>query len=301
MYTSSRPRGVAVLCFAASLSGCASTQLNYNTLDIADSVESIYTRQALSNLSKIIDQPNALPSQMDLLQGTVQTSASVSPSVTAPLSQTITTTTTRVAAAITNTHTGALAGAGATLSGSDAWQQNWNVVPLSDANTLRNLRALYRFVIYQNASLRAEYTVARLEQATVITKDPYALLEPQCVLCSRDPFKSNPPIYVNKRLHAGWLYWTNGLGATSPESPPPPDRPLVDLGAYGSHRLFMTQEDYIKGYLSDFVLFTLPVAPLISGGSPVKAGTVTGQGRAAPANNRGPYETKPQQTPPGIQ
>jgi hypothetical protein len=59
------------------LSGCASTQLNYNTLDVARSVESIYTRQALANLSKYIDEPNAIPSQLDLLQGTVQTSNSI--------------------------------------------------------------------------------------------------------------------------------------------------------------------------------------------------------------------------------
>ena len=40
--------------------GCASTQLNFNTLDIAEGIEPVYTRQVLANFSKIIDAPLAI-------------------------------------------------------------------------------------------------------------------------------------------------------------------------------------------------------------------------------------------------
>jgi hypothetical protein len=276
------------------LLGCASGQLNYNTLDIASSVESLYTRQALDNLSKYIDNPDGIPSQMDLLQGTVQTANSVTPSLSAPLSQAITSTGARAGALFTTTHTGVLAGASATLGASDTWQQNWNVVPLSDANTLRNLRALYRYVIYPDVSaLKAEYTVARVAEEKQFVDDPYAISEPQCVLCT-------PKHNVNPRLHAGWLYWTPG-------NPPPSDTQIVDLGPHGNRQLFMTEHDYLNGYLSDFVLFLMPVAPLTAKGTPPKPGTVGPNGRAAPSGNRGPYINRPGTTfgpqliPPGIQ
>ena len=288
-YRLALPMATSLLLF-----GCASAQLNYNTLDIASSVDSLYTRQALDNLSKYIDNPEGIPSQMDILQGTVQTSNSITPSLSAPLSQAITSTGSRAAATFTTTHTSVLAGAGASLGASDNWQQNWNVVPLSDANTLRNLRALYRYVIYPDVSaLKAEYTVARVAETNKFVDDPYAISEPQCVLCTASH-------NVNRRLRGGWLYWTPG-------NPPPSDTQIVDLGTHGNRQLFMTEHDYLNGYLSDFVLFLMPVAPLTAGGSPPKAGTVGPSGRAAPSGNRGPYinrpgtQVGPQLIPPGIQ
>jgi hypothetical protein len=266
--------------FALLLSGCASTQLNYNTLDIASSVEGLYTRQALDNLSKYIDEPNSIPSQIDVLQGTVQTTATVTPSINLPTTHSITDTAARTGAALTSTHTSVLAGAAGTLSASDAWQQNWNVVPLSDANTLRNLRALYRYVVYPDVSLlKTEYTVARIAQDGKFVDDPYAISEPQCVLCTQSH-------NLNSRLRSGWLYWT-------PNKPPPPDTPIIDLGIHGHHQLFMTAHDYVNGYLSDFVLFLLPVAPLTANGTPPKPGTVAPGGRAAPTSGRGPYINRP--------
>jgi hypothetical protein len=272
---------ITTVSAALLMSGCASTQLNYNTLDVASTIESVYTRQALDNLSKIIDDPYAMPSQVDLLQGTVQTSYSVSPTLSVPFSDAITHTNTLMGGAFTRTYTTA-AGSASTGVGASVgpWTTNWNVVPLTDANTLRNLRALYRYVIYPGMSLQAEYTVARLEQDGKFVKDPYALLPPQCVLCSSK-------LIVNKRLRSAWLYWTN-VSVIGPENPPPANTPLVNLGVYGNHRLFMTQSDYVKGYLSDFVLFLLPVAPLLGGAAPPKAGTPTPQGRA-PLSNRTPF------------
>jgi hypothetical protein len=39
---------------AIAVAGCAHTELNSNTLDVASTIESLYREQALSNLSKLI-------------------------------------------------------------------------------------------------------------------------------------------------------------------------------------------------------------------------------------------------------
>jgi hypothetical protein len=233
------------------LAGCASTQFGYNTLDIAASVSALYTRQALYNLSQYIDDPFALPSQTDIQQGTVQTTNSVTPSITFPFSGTVLNSVTGVDATITRAKSFSTAGAGGSLNAVDSWQQNWSVLPLSDANTLRNLRALYRHVIY-DTDLRREYQVSRIARKDSFPIDPYYLLEPQCVLCTE---KLTP----NPKLHSNWIYWTSD-SLTSTNRMPPDNVPIIGLGHFGSHELYMTQEDYYRGYLAHFVLFILPAA-----------------------------------------
>jgi hypothetical protein len=59
------------------VSGCASTELNYNTLDIASSTESLLTRQVLYNLANFLDSEIALPAQIVVLSGTATTADTV--------------------------------------------------------------------------------------------------------------------------------------------------------------------------------------------------------------------------------
>src|SRR6266403_5084406 len=56
-----------------ALAGCASAQLNYNTVDLASTIDSLLTEQVLSNLAKFIDSPHAIPSQVGIAAGTVKT------------------------------------------------------------------------------------------------------------------------------------------------------------------------------------------------------------------------------------
>jgi hypothetical protein len=132
--------GVAAL--SAALAGCAGTQLKYNTLDIASTVTAIHTNQVLENLSRFIDEPYALPSQVDITSGTIQTSNSITPTVTSPLSR------------AANRNSGgditslATAGGGLTVAASDTWLQSWLVTPISDSTNLTNIMALYHYVIY---------------------------------------------------------------------------------------------------------------------------------------------------------
>jgi hypothetical protein len=256
-----------ILFAALLLGGCASAQLNFNTVDVTSSFADLMTRQVLANLSRYIDDPEALPAQADIAAGTVQTSNSVTPAITGPLTQSIAFGAT---GAITSS---AVTGASTTGTFSDAWQQNWNLAPITDANTLRNLRAIYRYAVYKTL-LEAEYHVPRVAVSGGLQPDTYMLALPQCVLCGSKHVR-------NPRLHGGWLYWT-GRGSSGIENPPPQDLPVVFLGHYSGHNLYMLRSDFDLGYLSDFTLFVLPVSePAVNGG-----GGGGGGGGAASAPSR---------------
>lgn len=238
----------------------STAKVNFNTVDIADNVESIYIKQALLNLSRTIDDPTSIPSQIDIAAGTAQTSNSVTPTATAPFSSSIA----RAPTGVTNT----LAGSGLSIGLSDAWQQSWTISPITDGDNLRNLRALYRYVVVENANLRTEYQPALINSGGKFALDPYALREPHCVLCTNR-------LVPNPHLHKGWLYWSSDDPAVRPRLPPP-GIGTVDLGRWGRHELYMAATDFDRGYLNDFVLFTMG-----SGAGPSAATTKQGTGGAA--------------------
>jgi hypothetical protein len=269
---------VRVTTFVASvfLASCASLQLNYNTLDVSSSVADLYTRQVLVNLSRFIDEPEALPSQADLSAGTIQTSNSVTPSLTAPLSKTLTW---NGSGALT---TQGINNTGLSISAADGWQQNWNVSPLSDANTLRNLRAVYRYAVFRT-NLISEYHVPRLSNNGKLVLDQYALELPQCIVCKPKGYVG--PFYVNPKLKAHWLYWTSDGASAVPARLPPENASVVDLGHYGNHQLLMLREDFQAGFLSNLTLFLLPNAEPtdVNGKSPSgRAGAPTNRPNLAP-------------------
>jgi hypothetical protein len=244
---------------AFALASCASTQLTYNTIDIASNIDSLLTKEALTNLSKFIDNPFSIPSQLDIQAGTIQTSNAITPSVGFPLSSQIASTAQRAGSALTLSDVSTKAGSTAALSGTNVQQQNWNVTPLTDANTLRNLQALYRHAVY-GIPLQGNYVTSRVFVDNKFFPDPYLLQKPHCVLCAvadASALVQSPAVYVNPRLHSLWLYWT-GSPASGNQNMPTGGQALVDLGYFGNHELYMTREDYANGYLTDFVFFILP-------------------------------------------
>jgi hypothetical protein len=124
------------------LAGCAGTQLKNNTIDIASTVTAIHTAQVLDNLGRFIDEPYALPSQIDIQSGIIQTSDTITPTVTTPLSRS---STRGAGGALTGLAT---AGAGFTMTGTDGWLQSWTVTPISDSAALTNIMELYHYIIY---------------------------------------------------------------------------------------------------------------------------------------------------------
>jgi hypothetical protein len=72
----------------AILSGCTATQLRYETLNQAGTVESITEKQIFFNLEQFARNPYALPSQVTVIAGSASTTDSVSPTFMAPLGST---------------------------------------------------------------------------------------------------------------------------------------------------------------------------------------------------------------------
>src|SRR6516165_11196870 len=106
------------------VSGCASTQLNYNTLELGATADKLLAQQVLHNIEKFIDSETAIPAQITITSGTASTTNSLSPSLSSPLDNAVQTT---IAAAksVQTTRPAATA----SLSGSDTWAQNWGYSP----------------------------------------------------------------------------------------------------------------------------------------------------------------------------
>ncbi len=132
MTTSSRVRTRACAGLYLFVSGCASTQLNYNTLDLATGVGDIQTQQALYNLSVVLDDPAAIPTHVDLSEGTASTTNSIDPSISLPIAQTIAQAT--VTAGAANQLQNALARTGGTLFVLTAAAQSMGPMNLSGSS-----------------------------------------------------------------------------------------------------------------------------------------------------------------------
>ena len=135
------------MCVASS--ACASTQLNYNTADLASSLNSLAKKQIFYNLAQALEDPDFVPSQATISIGTAQTINSVTPSVSVPLAPPFATTTRFTSSANPSAQYGAQIGAISPTIGvsvTDAWNQSWTMVPANSSNQLRRLRTLYQYV-----------------------------------------------------------------------------------------------------------------------------------------------------------
>jgi hypothetical protein len=147
-------RVLTLACVLGLVCGCASSQLNYNTLELASTVANLQTSQVLTNLSLFMDNPAALPAHVDLSAGTASTTYSINPTITTPLSaasstlnQVVDTVSKTPSTASEWQRTGSLAGASASATASDAWAQSWSYEPIIDGDELRRLRALYAYAL----------------------------------------------------------------------------------------------------------------------------------------------------------
>jgi hypothetical protein len=291
-----------------NLTGCASTQLDWNTLDVASSVATLYRKQALTNLSYFIDDSDNIPSQVDILSGQIGTSNGVNPSLTLPLgNQVVKNGTTLVAQTIQENVRSLVLGVSA------GWSQAWSIAPVSDGNALRRLRAVYRYVLNGDGDqLIKDY----LDMATPTQDRSYEIdisrvKEPQCVVCMSNEtiaahmktpgrstagsrssnknsstddrnlvsFSANDQVfYINPRLQHGWLYWkslTSGSSHPCPEEAQKNQTQCVSLGSYGRYELSANR----GSALGDLLLFLLPQAdprlPL-----PIPAGSQGGGGKS---------------------
>jgi hypothetical protein len=155
-----------LLILAATLSGCASWQLNHNTMDLATSPSDLVTDQILSNLAKFRASAYAIPSQVSIPSGSATTTNSVTPTIGGPIGAAGTTTLANAAATplfLANTRTHLIPNGTFGVSAADQWSQNWTLTPLEDPDQLRRLRALYRFGAGQitKAQFACEYPLVQ--------------------------------------------------------------------------------------------------------------------------------------------
>nr|WP_254803938.1 hypothetical protein [Methylobacterium sp.]USU34562.1 hypothetical protein NG677_23555 [Methylobacterium sp.] len=289
---------------AGLVSGCASTQLNNNTVELSSSVDDIYTKQTLNNISKFIDDPNAIPSQMVLSAGVFQTGTTITPSVNFPFTDAATRTLT-AAATLSSANARATAGAGAILSGTNSQQQNYTVAPVSDAVILRNQQALYQHAVYGKALL-GRYIPQRVFIKDTFYLDPFHLQLPQCVICSKQQgvFTKEIAVYgatpnslrPNPELSSGWVYLQGGINASTGEKTV---EELIDLGQYGNHNLFIKRSDYNNGVLNKLVISTLnfsqPVENFSTGAPQFIINNIPNSNADGPVSKQGnsPGSTKP--------
>jgi hypothetical protein len=136
---------LTVITLSIVLYGCASAQLNYNTLDLASTADSLVSKQVLYNFASFLQNPAALPAQVTVSTGSATTSNSITPTITAPLSTGVTTA--RTSSSPNFTITDVVAAKGLSVAGSDAWNQSWSLITVTDPDRMKRLQALYRYAV----------------------------------------------------------------------------------------------------------------------------------------------------------
>jgi hypothetical protein len=122
------------------LVGCATAQLNYNTLDLADSIDDLLTSQVVLNLARFLDNPNGTPAQVSIGAGSVSTTNQASLSLSYPLTTAVTTTNTATTAAgaalpaITRTSSGLANPFTLTPCATNQATQSWSLTTDTDSD-----------------------------------------------------------------------------------------------------------------------------------------------------------------------
>jgi len=227
-------------------SGCASTQLNYNALDLASTIDDLLTSQVAFNLGRFIDSPRGTPAQVSIGAGSVTTTNLASLNLSSPLTNAVTRTNTATTAAgavipgITRTLTGVANTFTLTPGGTNQSTQSWSLTTDNESDQERRLRALYRYAVgaISDDGLCKEYALISSnpvmpkqgDKATHPILDGQFLREPSCVICSGTVNEDIPSaiksdksrvcpgvsdLYINSRLRQGWLVTnTNDAGET---------------------------------------------------------------------------------------
>src|SRR5271169_265599 len=132
------------------ITGCASTQINSNTLDIASTYDELITKQFTFNIRKTVEDPYGLPAYVKVTAQTAATQNTITPTLTLPLSNQIQTLAqfSQAPTGLTTQTSRTLQFAGKSfgLSAADQWNQTYTITPVTDTDQLRRLRALFQYV-----------------------------------------------------------------------------------------------------------------------------------------------------------
>ena len=242
----SATRVLACCVSSLCLFGCASAQLNFNTLEIASTVESLQTKQVLYNISKFIDNPDTVPDQVVVSSGSVGTTNSITPNLSNTLVHTYATAAGAAATGLTRGLT-----QGQTAAATDQWTQSWGIAPISDGDDLRRLRALYLSAALGDFDPSQYPPRLVAVQGTRPTDPPKYVPDPYFT----DAFHA----LSEKNLCKNWIYYTGPSASTGKERPPVVQN-AIPLGRFGNHDLYTTPEAKSRSCLSKFVLLVLDAA-----------------------------------------
>jgi hypothetical protein len=128
-------RLVAALGASFFLCGCAGKLLNENTLMMSPSIGTVEERQVLQNLSKFVDNPWAIPGHVELANGQIQITNQLGANLKFPYSKVV-----NGAGAVTSKTLGYEADINPAQTQD---QESYNLLPVTDSEDLRRLRALY--------------------------------------------------------------------------------------------------------------------------------------------------------------
>lgn len=127
-----------------AISGCANTQVSYNTLDIASTYDTLITKQVVFNILKTRENPTGIPAFVKVASQSAQTTDAVNPTLAFPFSPQ--TTLTQTAASITSGKSLQTAARGLSLQLQAQWNSNYSISPVDDPDQLRRIRSIYQYV-----------------------------------------------------------------------------------------------------------------------------------------------------------
>jgi hypothetical protein len=135
-------RAMRWLMFMASgvlLSGCAGQFLNESTLSMSPSIGTVEERQVLENLAKFAANPWAIPGHVELSNGQIQITNQLGVNLKFPYSKVL-----NGSGAVTSKTLGAEADVNPAQTQD---QESYNLLPVTDSEDLRRLRALYHYAV----------------------------------------------------------------------------------------------------------------------------------------------------------
>jgi hypothetical protein len=134
---------IRLLLLASLLSGCAGPLLNTYTEYLGPKVGSLEERQVLQNLAHFVDNPWAMPGHVELANGQIQATNQLGVNLKYPYSSVINSTS--ASSVVTK---GITRGEEFDINPAQTQdQESYNLLPVTDPDDLRRLRAIYHYAI----------------------------------------------------------------------------------------------------------------------------------------------------------
>ncbi len=259
-----------VLIIVLLSAGCAPFQATQNAEELIATIADVRETQVVYNIGRAIDDPEMVPSQVVMSQGSAQASTSLTPTLS-------------WAAHFVKSLSASL--------GVFSWTSSWTLTPVVDAGDLQNLRAVYSFIIIAPPQVPAQTTTAdRLNKATqrldLFNKKETAP-PPQWV----PPFQSPVPTseqaaklliegesracqqYQSEKestaLYNPWLFWFRD-GSWHPANP---RYPLTQVGSHNGTPIYITSQ----ACFDDFIILvhnSIPAAHAAAASGPKIPSTI---------------------------